>query len=68
MADKDEQLEDLPLPTDSLEGELPEEKKTQKRFIEDGAIDQTPPKKLALVNEPSLIGILEEQQIIFKVK
>jgi hypothetical protein len=57
----DEQLEDLPLQTDSpvpTEGELPEEKKTQKRFIEDGAVDQTPPKKAAILHEPALGGMI----------
>lgn len=61
MADKDEQPEDLPLQTYSPvlpEGELPEEKKTQKRFIEDGAVDQTPPKKVATLNELASTGMI----------
>lgn len=60
MADKDELPEDLPAQNDSPilpEGELPEEKKTQKRFIENGAVDQTPPKKMALLHEPAIPGI-----------
>jgi NAD+ kinase len=59
MADKDEQPEDLPLQNDSPqqpEGELPEEKKTQKRYIEDGAVDQTPPKKPATLYQPVSTG------------
>ena len=60
-SDKDEQPEDLPLQTYSpvlTEGELPEEKKTQKRFIEDGTIDQTPPNKAAtLFSDPVSSGM-----------
>jgi len=44
LVDKDEP--ELPI-TSAVEGELPEERKTQKRFIEDGSIDK-PTKKVVI--------------------
>jgi hypothetical protein len=64
MTEKDEQPE-LPLQTDSPiqpEGELPEERKTQKSFLVNGTVDQTPPKKAAISNEsvPSGMFVMRE--------
>lgn len=52
MAEVDKDEPELPIPS-IVESELPEEKKTQKRFIEDGSIDK-PSKKVALSSSSSI--------------